>query len=119
MSADNTIGVLATNRPNGKGLEFRVAHAQAIEDMDYEPDYPPDHPVFNRVAVLAIWGESEVFNDHDQAMIAAEYMEAEHGYVEYGIVVFYHSRIHFPASDAKLRQRAHYRAQLRRLRHPT
>lgn len=117
MSADNTIGILATARRDGrKGLEYRVCHRQVIENIEYEADYPPRNPVLNREEVLYTWGKSQVFTKYEDAQRAAWKLEADAGHVEYGVVDFAYPDIFFPASDGKLRRRARYLQYLARRR---
>lgn len=110
MSADNTIGILITRRRDGNaGNEYRVAHVQSIENMEYEPlDYPSvDHPLLNREWVRRLFGKSPVFLDLEDAFRLAKRLEKEAEYVEYGIRLLDFNQLYFPASDRK-RQRRHF-----------
>lgn len=105
MSADNTIGILITKRSDGQpGQEYRVGYAQAIENAWEEPDYPGDKSSMHRATVRRIWAKSPVYTDAGVARKAAVVMEVQQGYVEYGIVVYDHPNLFFPASPAKSRR---------------
>jgi len=64
MSADNGVYILKTHKPpikdgnsyqNQNGSEFRVAYAQAIDNVDYSDLYLP-----------AIFGDSQVYTSWSQ-----------------------------------------------------
>jgi hypothetical protein len=107
MSADNTIGILVTRRRDGQhGLEFRVAHAKAIETIEEDSDYPSkDSAVFNRERVRALFMSSPVFFSIEEAFLLAWKLEEKIGYVEYGIRKLDYSRVYFPASNRKRKRR--------------
>lgn len=88
MSADNGIYILRTDGP-----EFRVAHAQAIDqvwieydnndDIDEMPtEWVPDYGL-----IVHIFGESPVHTTLEKAMLAAQKLHDEYGWTEYGINV--------------------------------
>lgn len=103
MSTDNTIGILVTAEREGSGCEYRVAHAQAIENIVAEPDYPEDSPTLNRQAVVDRFGDSRVFQSERDARTFARMMKAgivdKGGVVEYGIKVLDYSNFFFPSHD--------------------
>jgi hypothetical protein len=111
MSADNTIGILVTRNRKGEGLEFRVAHVQAIENLEYEPDYPAGpKPVLSREYARLLFGRAPYFTDEAAAWRYAHKLEAkierEFGLsVEYGIRCLNFRAIFFPASDRKRKRR--------------
>lgn len=107
MSADNTVAVLITKARKGDGVEVRVAHVQALENIKYEPDYPSGkYRVLNRRWVRALFARARIFfNDVEAAWSYAESVEREVGYVEYGVEQFDFSNIYFPASDRKRSRR--------------
>lgn len=113
MSADNTIGILITRHRKGNEgneEEYRVAHAQAIEDIYSQPDYPSvSNPVINRKHVREIFGGSHVFHSMKEAISAAERLKKIIGYVEYGICTLDHHEVCFPASDRKRRRRRFFK----------
>jgi hypothetical protein len=111
MSADNTIGILITRRRDGQeGNEYRVAHVQAVENIEMNPDYPSaDHPVLHRENVRRLVGRSSFFYSIEEANRTAELMEGCAGFVEHGIRVLDFASVFFPASDRKRRQRLHRR----------
>lgn len=71
MSADNGIYILKS--PKGKGFEFRVIHAQAIENINYEPDKGG----FNTEQIKRYFDSAQVFSDEDQAWRKARDMAKE------------------------------------------
>lgn len=100
MSADNGVYILVTKGSAGK-KEYRVAHAQAIGNLWYEPDYPSgSREGFSREYAHLLFGESRVFTDVKLARGYAERICDEHleygGIVEYGIRVLDYSRFRFP-----------------------
>lgn len=85
MSADNGIYVLLTITE--KGPEYRVAYAQAIDNIygkfneelcRYEGDIP---------AIVSVFGEAKVFHILNEALDFAEEMAYDHEYLEDGICV--------------------------------
>lgn len=93
MSADNGIYVIKTKRTakegpkghwtNGKeNFVYRIAHAQAIDNLDY---YIKKQPYNLGAYMVSVWGESEVFTDESAAMISAHKLAKSVGYTEYGV----------------------------------
>lgn len=117
MSADNTIGILVNRRRDGQeGQEYRVAEAQAIENIYYEADYPSaDRKVFNREWVRELFSKAPFFHQMENANRYAQRMlrriEGAGGIVEYGVRIFDHSDTYFPASDRKRLRRRFGRLQ--------
>lgn len=97
MSADNGVYILVSRgrkTRHGHKKEYRVIHAQAIENIFWCLNYPEGaaEPVLNRDDVLSYFGEARVFTDRRVAegyaqRIYDEWMR-DVGYVEYGIVWF-------------------------------
>lgn len=94
MSADNTIAVLKTPAPGGKpgeDFEFRVIHAQAIENI-YHTDlewHPEDFNISgNPKEIVKYFGDCEVFLNHHDVWKQAQKMMKDLSYVEYGINQF-------------------------------
>jgi hypothetical protein len=81
MSADNTILIAAF--PSG---EFRVSHVQAVENLYDNPLFSNRHTDLYRFITL---DDSPLFWHYDLALSYALYLhdkiEADGGYVEYGI----------------------------------
>ena len=70
MSADNTVAILKT--PDGKkGFEYRVVHAQAIENIYWE------HPDGNSEEVVRYFGKCQVLKDKHAAFEFAHEMEEQ------------------------------------------
>jgi hypothetical protein len=87
MSADNGSYVIKTPARNSLGCEFRVGHAQAIENAEW-----PDIPVRNSY-LLSAFGASWVFGRQRRAVALANVLEEEiasgcNGWgTEYGVCV--------------------------------
>ena len=92
MSADNGIYILWTPGPY-ETTEFRVAHLQAIDNLDWDVktnELTIDEDV-RIVNAREMWGDAPVFNTRIEALeYAADRLE-EHPICEYGI-----SFIHIP-----------------------
>jgi len=88
MSADNGIYILKT-----RGPEYRVAHLQAVENYNtrayYDGDiYRIEHvtdPDYQMEQSRAMWEDSPVFHNEDEAMDYAFQLQDEHVWTEYGI----------------------------------
>ena len=95
MSADNVVAILQSPARSGDGHEFRVVHAQAIENINYgcEPGE------FNDRELLSYFGDSKVFTEEQDALVYALDLQDEIGYVEYGVSVISMNRP-FPISLA-------------------
>jgi hypothetical protein len=76
VSADNGIYVLESTGP-----EYRVAHAQAIENICWKPDMGE----FNRKKVVLYFGGCHVLRDRRKALIEAERQAKGCPILEYGI----------------------------------
>jgi hypothetical protein len=96
MSADNGVYILVSRGPKkrrGYTKEYRVAHAQAIDNIFFEPDYPRGNGEtwLNRKCVLRLFGNARVFTDRRLAEGYAQRIYDEHaeGYSapEYGIEI--------------------------------
>lgn len=90
MSADNGVYILVSRgrkTRHGFRKEYRVTHAQAIENIEYDPDYPVgSDEMLNRQHVLSYFGAARIFSDRRVAEGYAQRIYDEEGYVEYGIV---------------------------------
>ncbi len=71
MSADNGIYILKS--PKGDGFEFRVIHAQAIENIEWEPDKEG----YNTKQLRGYFGEAQVFTSDNEALREAGRMADE------------------------------------------
>lgn len=85
MSADNGIYVLRTPAADGRGFEFRVAHAQAIDNIDY-----PNRGLVDEY-LLNVFGRSWVLHRQRRAVALAHLLHddmiADGWYTEYGVQV--------------------------------
>lgn len=93
MSADNSIIIGCF--PN----EFRVIHAQAVENLSYEPD---DEDGFSAVQVINYFNTgARIFGSKEQALVAAHRMAEDCETLEYGV-----STIKFPYTMDQYQRRA-------------
>lgn len=81
MSADNGIYIAKFGES-----DFRVCHAQAIDNVDYYIKHNQSEKAFD------YWRNSKIYPTKNEAIIAAHEMEEEYlnseyscGYVEYGV----------------------------------
>lgn len=93
MSADNGVYVIKTKRTAKEGPKghwtnrignfvYRVAHAQAIDNLEWYKEKQP----YNLGAYMKdVWGASEVFDDESAALISAHKLAKSIGYLEYGV----------------------------------
>lgn len=84
MSADNGIYIAKFPRMNGTpGFEYRVIHAQAIENCDYGT--PEQQDAYR----WSYFGKETAYFDKDEAALEANKMadeeEAEGYFLEYGV----------------------------------
>ena len=103
MSADNGIYVLECKTAEGV-TEFRVAHAQNIEDTNYIPlgTIPARGRQFwNLAHVWDVWHRSQVFHDKNTVFSKAYEMEGELDVCEYGVCHEYMSRPFPTEQEAK------------------
>jgi|LakMenEpi03Aug12_release.lakeMendotaPanAssembly.Ray.scaffolds.fasta_scaffold170651_3 hypothetical protein len=94
MSADNGVYVLSTFRFFKKeGIArvscaphkvYRVAEAGAIDNWNW---YMQDQPYNLGAYMQSIWGQSEVYDNKDDALIAAHKIEESLDICEYGVSV--------------------------------
>lgn len=95
MSADNGIYILKYLDENMK-LKFRVEHAQAIDNINYEPDYPKEKPVLNlRYTLWYFLNSPEFDNEKDTLEFACKLYE-KWEYTEYGVCELDYSNIYIP-----------------------
>lgn len=85
MSADNGVYVLHTEGPNGP--EYRVAYAQAIDNIYGTFNEKTFSYEGNLDTIKALFSESDVFRSLDEALDKAEDLHYDVGYTEYGIVL--------------------------------
>lgn len=94
MSSDN--GIYIGQFPNG---EFRVIHASAIDNLNYEPDGDDG---FNSVQVINYFDTgAAVFGKKEQSMVYAHSLAEGCDILEYGICTIY-----FPSTMTQFKSRA-------------
>lgn len=94
MSADN--GIYIGEFPN---QEWRVIHAQAIDNLNYEPD---DEDGFSAAQVINYFNTgAATFGSKERAMVAAHKMAEDCEILEYGV-----STINFPFTMDQYQRRA-------------
>jgi hypothetical protein len=86
MSADN--GIYIGIFPEQDGKEYRVIHAQAIENLNFDPDTDDG---FNSLWVCMLYAQAPEFFSYSDAMnhvfeIEREIMSSMCPVIEYGIV---------------------------------
>ncbi len=111
MSQDDGVYVLVSRgrrTRSGYKKEYRVIHTQAIENIQYAPNYPAgsDKEVLNMENLLSYFGEATVFNDRKIAEGYAVRMVEEYGptfeSLEYGLVwIEEFAHIPFPRQKAQ------------------
>ena len=92
MSADNGIYILVTRdkyKRVGRYVQavpeftaYRVAHAFAVDDLEY---LQLNEPYNVGCYLLEVWGKSKVYDNIDEVCKAAKLIEACTGRTEYGI----------------------------------
>ena len=98
MSADNGIYILVTKSDDGEdGVEYRVKHAQAIENLYYRPIGHPDYgdAKFVPQEAFSFFGNCEVFYDKSYAHNAAHMLSEGCEILEYGIQELKHQDQYF------------------------
>lgn len=82
MSADNGVYILQTYGP-----EFRVAYAQAIDNVYGKFNDDTNHWDGDDKMILQYFGKSEVFDTIDEALNEAELLAEDYEYLEDGVCV--------------------------------
>jgi hypothetical protein len=95
MSADNGVYILATKSARRGKREYRVAHAQAIENLSCW-DYIDHLGNLNPEFALLLFGKCRVFTDRKLAEGYALRISDEVGYTEYGIKFLDFTHVRFP-----------------------
>lgn len=92
MSSDNGVYILKTQHPSGEGFEYRVAHAQGIDNLYYDlevDDYAgidsPYSQDFFDFPANEFFGGCEVYTDEARAWNAAWAEAGDHSILEYGV----------------------------------
>ena len=80
MSADNGIYILKT-----RGPEFRVAHLQAIDNLDWGRNGCTDDPDVRIANAREMWFGSPVFKTEEEAWEEARRLHSLIEYTEYGV----------------------------------
>lgn len=94
MSADNCIAIGEFPTKDG-GKEYRVTHAQAVENLDFGGQEEQD---YTRVCYF---GDAKVFGDEELAMEEAERLAEATPVLEYGIQLFFFDR---PLLDVSVKE---------------
>ncbi len=90
MSADNGIYILKTAAQKGGGYEYRVTHAQAIENIYYDVSSGEQWEHFIPEIAFQYFGEGQVFTDEQEALGYAHKKAEEYAVLEYGVCVLDH-----------------------------
>lgn len=78
MSADNGIYILVTMKKDSHDCEYRVAHAQAIDNLDYGTEEDKQN------SMVQYFGKSKVYNESD-AILFAHDLAKNYSVLEYGV----------------------------------
>lgn len=71
MSADNGIYILESPREDGQGYEYRVIHAQAIENIEYDANFHRlPHGEFDDEQLINYFGRAEVLDKESARELA-------------------------------------------------
>ena len=95
MSSDN--GIVIGSFPGKEGKEYRVIHAMALDNLDYEPD----DSGFNSKIVADYFEDAHVFTMREEAILFAHKWSQDFLVLEYGV-----SHVAFPLSFAEFQKRA-------------
>ena len=95
MSADNGVYILET-----KGPEYRVIHAQAIDNIAWNGDEYWDGE-WNSKCIQEYFGKAEKFNNLDEAYKEAVKIHNQYEWTEYGICVLPYPEKKFPEYTEK------------------
>lgn len=79
MSADNGIYVLETMKKNSHDCEYRVAHCQAIDNLDYGTEEDKAN------TLVQYFGKSQVFETESDALLFAYDLAKKYPVLEYGV----------------------------------
>ena len=87
MSADNGIYILKTSGFHGHGHEYRVAHLQAVENVDWDSAHTgfTSEPAIRIKNAREMWRGCKVLKSEKKALEAAAVMLRSYPVVEYGI----------------------------------
>ena len=88
MSADNGIYILPS--PKSDSFEYRVAHCQAIENIDYSPMYE-----------VLLFSKSPVYTSQQEAAAVAIEMSKHYDILEYGVALLDERKQPFPTETYK------------------
>lgn len=94
MSSDNGIYILKTKAEEHAAtpFEYRVAHAQAIENIYWDPEKGETRQDgrFTPEIAFMYFGRAPVFSKEDLALAEARRLEDQHTILEYGISMLDH-----------------------------
>jgi hypothetical protein len=90
MSADNGIYILETQIPETDLREYRVAHAQAIDNLYYDVETGEHRHNFIPQVAFQYFGKCEVFFDPEEALTYANGLAEEYPILEYGVSYLFH-----------------------------
>ena len=91
MSADNGIYILKTKASKGKGHEYRVSHAQAIENVYYDVSSGEQWENFIPERAFQYFSEAKVLTDSKTALWTAHTLAETYSVLEYGVSILDHS----------------------------
>ena len=115
MKLGNSIAILATRPKQSRGLEFRVARIQTLEEIYREPDYPHvTDALFNKKAVLGLFQSSPVFVTAKRAETHAKLLECQIIGEGAGVIQCDIHRIDFGRCPFPVSEKQHWRRERER-----
>ncbi len=95
MSADNGIYILKTAARVGGGYEYRVTHAQAIENIYYDVASGEQWEHFIPEIAFQYFGDCQVYKNEDAAGSYAHLLAQSYPILEYGVCGLDHPKEFF------------------------
>jgi len=101
MSSDNGIYILKTKQAGefATGFEYRVLHAQCIENLYYDIDTGLYRENFIPEEAFAYFKECQPFFEEALALRYAHYLAEQHPILEYGVSILHHEELEFVEFD--------------------
>lgn len=101
MSADNGVYILKTRGREEGQFEYRVTHAQAIDNLNYNALTGKDQKDFIPEEAFAYFDGCEVFSQEEAAFAQAKQIAKDYPLLEYGICLLDFSHQEYPTHLTK------------------